>query len=216
MQELTFSPSLSMEEIEQNFANVDLFSELMKGLEEALLHKKGGAAMNPNQALIEKLNRLSDAFKAQFGKKEGSRYFDKLLQEPFTLPLKWKIDASGMLWLDNVWICPARYVRVEQLENIYVNPVTMELPLYDCWINIIITKEFDKHEITGVERNVFFLDNEDWKDLIVRQVTGTMALSGFEMTDEDKNRIRELMEHPERHNDILQALIEKHTRRDTT
>lgn len=44
MSELIFESSLSMEEIEENFKNVDFFSGVMEGLEEALAYSKGKAA----------------------------------------------------------------------------------------------------------------------------------------------------------------------------
>lgn len=47
--------------------------------------------------------------------------------------------------------------------------------------------------------------------MIVRQVTGTMALSGMELTEEDKARILYLCEHPEEMDAMLEELIRKHT-----
>lgn len=44
MEELTFKSNLTMEQIEQNFAEMDFFSELMDGLEEALAYSKGKAS----------------------------------------------------------------------------------------------------------------------------------------------------------------------------
>ncbi len=44
MSELRFQSSRSMEEIEDAFQDVDLFSGLVEGLEEALAHAKGNAA----------------------------------------------------------------------------------------------------------------------------------------------------------------------------
>lgn len=44
MNELTFKSSLTMEEIESNFAEMDFFSDLMDGLEEALAYSKGKAS----------------------------------------------------------------------------------------------------------------------------------------------------------------------------
>lgn len=44
MSELRFESSLSMEEIENNFKNVDFFSGIMDGLQEALAYTKGKAA----------------------------------------------------------------------------------------------------------------------------------------------------------------------------
>lgn len=44
MDELRFESSLTMEEIENNFKNVDFFSGIMDGLQEALAYTKGKAA----------------------------------------------------------------------------------------------------------------------------------------------------------------------------
>ena len=44
MNELTFKSSLSMEEIEDNFKDMDFFSEMIDGLTEALAASKGQAA----------------------------------------------------------------------------------------------------------------------------------------------------------------------------
>lgn len=44
MPELRFESSLSMEEIENNFKNVDFFSGIMDGLDEALAYTRGKAA----------------------------------------------------------------------------------------------------------------------------------------------------------------------------
>ncbi len=44
MQELRFKSSLSMEEIEDNFKNIDFFSGIMDGLNEALAYEKGKAS----------------------------------------------------------------------------------------------------------------------------------------------------------------------------
>lgn len=41
MDELTLISSLSEEEINKNFQNVDFFTGIMEGLEDALAHKKG-------------------------------------------------------------------------------------------------------------------------------------------------------------------------------
>lgn len=44
MSELRLETSCSMEEIERNFKNVDVFSGIMDGLQEALAYKRGSAA----------------------------------------------------------------------------------------------------------------------------------------------------------------------------
>lgn len=43
MSELDFTSILSNEEIEQNFRDIDFFSSIMTGLEEALAYEKGVA-----------------------------------------------------------------------------------------------------------------------------------------------------------------------------
>lgn len=44
MSELRFESSLTMEEIENNFKDIDIFNGIMDGLQEALAYKKGKAA----------------------------------------------------------------------------------------------------------------------------------------------------------------------------
>lgn len=46
MCELKFQSSLTMEEVEENFKDVDFFSGIMDGLQEALAYKKGKAAVD--------------------------------------------------------------------------------------------------------------------------------------------------------------------------
>lgn len=45
MNELKFESSLSMEEIEENFKGVDFFSEITKGLQEAIEYERGDTAI---------------------------------------------------------------------------------------------------------------------------------------------------------------------------
>lgn len=44
MNDLTFKSDLTMEEIDKNFSEMDFFSGLMDGLEEALAYSKGNAS----------------------------------------------------------------------------------------------------------------------------------------------------------------------------
>lgn len=44
MSDIEFKSTLSNEEIEQNFCNIDIFSGIMSGLEEALAYEKGSAS----------------------------------------------------------------------------------------------------------------------------------------------------------------------------
>ncbi|MBQ6810461.1 MAG: helix-turn-helix domain-containing protein [Firmicutes bacterium] len=78
MSELKFKSSLSMDEIESNFENMDVFSCLMDDLEEALAYSKGKAAAetfvrkrslpNVNVAEVrESLSMTQKAFAAMLG-----------------------------------------------------------------------------------------------------------------------------------------------------
>lgn len=51
---------------------------------------------------------------------------------------------------------------------------------------------------------------EAWREMIVRQTSGSMALSGMDLTEEDKERIRYLCEHPDEMDAMLEELIRKH------
>lgn len=51
---------------------------------------------------------------------------------------------------------------------------------------------------------------EAWREMIVNQTAGNMALSGINLTEEDKERIRYLAEHPDEMDAMLDALIQKH------
>lgn len=54
---------------------------------------------------------------------------------------------------------------------------------------------------------------EAYREMIVRQTDGSMTLSGMQLTEEDKERIRYLVEHPDEHDKMLDALIQKHKKR---
>lgn len=47
-------------------------------------------------------------------------------------------------------------------------------------------------------------------EVILQQIVGNMALSGFELTEEDKDRILYLLAHPDEQDAILQSIINKH------
>lgn len=49
------------------------------------------------------------------------------------------------------------------------------------------------------------------RERIVRQTAGSMALSGLDLTEEDKDRIRYLIDHPDEMDAMLEELIQKHT-----
>lgn len=78
MADLHFESTLSMEEIERNFKNIDFFGGVMDGLEEALSYERGRASANTfvrkqtlpnvNVADIRKaLNMTQKAFAAVLG-----------------------------------------------------------------------------------------------------------------------------------------------------
>ena len=98
--------------------------------------------MDSNNALIEKLNRLSHAWKAQY-------------PVPPELPLAWKVE-DGMLFLDDVWITPVKYLVQDKLDEAveWVNPMVIELDLVGGSIDIVITKWMGEYSISGVERTV--------------------------------------------------------------
>lgn len=48
------------------------------------------------------------------------------------------------------------------------------------------------------------------KNHLVEQVAASMALSGFILTEEDKQRIEDLVDNPDSADDVVQQLIEKH------
>lgn len=49
-----------------------------------------------------------------------------------------------------------------------------------------------------------------WIDKVIKEVDGSMALSGMPLTDEDKERIKYCLEHPENFQNVLERLIRKH------
>lgn len=72
MSEIRFKSSLSIEEIEENFKNIDFFSGIMDGLNEALAYEKGKASAEtfarkkslPSVNVLEVRNSLSMTQKA--------------------------------------------------------------------------------------------------------------------------------------------------------
>ena len=94
--------------------------------------------------LLKKLNELSAAWKA----------LPAHGVEP-DIPLKWSAD-SGMLWLDRVWIAPAKYVDVSRLDECIrnVQDVCFEIPMEHELFEIIIIREFGEYKIHCIERHV--------------------------------------------------------------
>ena len=55
MADLTFKSSLSAEQIDDNFKNINLFDGIMAGLEEALKYEKGKKNAETDNYLVNKL-----------------------------------------------------------------------------------------------------------------------------------------------------------------
>lgn len=111
--------------------------------------------MSDNKVLIEKLNSITDAWKAQFQPRYEAHRMPKHFETPPDLPLVWTVE-DDILYLDDVWICPVKYIRQNSLDEapMWVNPVAMEIELTGGSLNIIITKWMGKYSIDGVERAV--------------------------------------------------------------
>lgn len=112
--------------------------------------------MDTTKHLIDKLNRITDAWKAQFHPPYiEDEDWDQYLKIPPDLPLVWTVE-NGILFLDSVWICPVKYICQDKLDEApeWVNPVAMEIDLIGGSLNIIITKWMGEYSIAGVERSV--------------------------------------------------------------
>ena len=104
--------------------------------------------------IIEKLNRISDAWKAQFQPPYKEGWGPEDFGTPPDLPLIWKIE-DGILFLDDVWIAPIKFLCLETLDEAPTWVCTaMELDLIDCSLDIVITKWRGKYSIAGIERAV--------------------------------------------------------------
>lgn len=111
--------------------------------------------MEEHKILIEKLNRITAAWKAQFYPPYQEGWTPEHFKVVPDLPLQWKVE-EGILYLDNVWICPINAIRQDSLDEApeWVNPVAMEIDLNGGSLNIIITKWMGEYAIAGVERTV--------------------------------------------------------------
>lgn len=95
--------------------------------------------------LLEKLNAITAAWKALH-----------IHGNVPDIPLRWSVDPHGILWLDRVWICPARYIDISKLDTCAgnVQEVNFEVPLEGELLEVIIIREFEKYEIHAIERHV--------------------------------------------------------------
>lgn len=111
------------------------------------------------EALIEKLNRITEAWKAQFHPPYQEGWTPEHFKTVPDLPLAWSV-RGGLLYLDHVWICPVKFIRQEKLEEAaaWVNPVTIQLLLTDSHLDIFIYKELGEpnYRIAGIERAISY------------------------------------------------------------
>lgn len=107
------------------------------------------------KALIEKLNRITDAWKAQFQPPYQKGWTPKNFKKVPELPLVWSV-RDGILYLDHVWITPVAFLNQERLDEAveWVAPLTIELDLTDCTLDIYIYKDFSDYRIAGIERSI--------------------------------------------------------------
>ena len=109
------------------------------------------------ETIIEKLNRISAAWKAQWEPPFNENWGDEYFQVKPNLPLKWHADG-GLLFLDAVWIAPTQYLKLEELDEAvaWVNPVVIQIPLYGGHLDIAITKDIGEtqYAISNIERIV--------------------------------------------------------------
>lgn len=89
--------------------------------------------------MLSKLKEASTAWRAQFDVAPA-------------LPLDWKVDDTGMLLLDGVWICPEKCIRID--EEVVINQVSIDIALDEGFLTVIIVRDFGEYEIVGVERSV--------------------------------------------------------------
>ena len=112
--------------------------------------------------LITCLNTISVAWKEQFESPNSRGWAaDELICLP-QLPLVWTVD-KGILYLDEVWICPIEAVDIERSWDCwrYVDPYHLEIKLFGG--NIIIGFDEDEQgqwSIWNIERNVDEVKNE--------------------------------------------------------
>ena len=82
LEELVFQTSKSMEEIEESFKDFDLFTELMKSLNEALELSRGKTRMGTMRIRNDPYNEQHLVFsKVVFSKEETERLLDIILND---------------------------------------------------------------------------------------------------------------------------------------
>lgn len=111
--------------------------------------------MTEHEEILQKLEAISNAWKAQFITPAPQGTWGRRFQKNMVpdLLLKWDI-ANSIVFLDDIWIAPVDFIQIEQLEQNadYVQMSTIDLPLTDGDLNIMITEEQEKFEISVIER----------------------------------------------------------------
>ena len=112
--------------------------------------------------ILNKLSTISAAWKAQFQEPHGQYWVESFFDQQYPdLPLEWKI-RDDMVYLDNVWICPASEISLDTLnDEVFVTPVTLEFDLCYGSLTIVIAKPCGEFEIVAVERSVFSRETRD-------------------------------------------------------
>ena len=107
--------------------------------------------------LLEQLNRITDAWKAQFGGSQGRTAWARAEASAGKpdLPLVWSI-RDGVLFLDGIWVAPARFVDAAKLDTCarQVQPANITINLIDGSLDIIIIREFGEYRIHCIERHI--------------------------------------------------------------
>lgn len=95
--------------------------------------------------LLEKLTAITEAWRALPDHREATP----------DIPLQWAVDPTGMLWLDQVWICPASYVNMSRLDECAqdVQESYFEVPIDKEFMTVILIPEFGEYKIHAIERH---------------------------------------------------------------
>ena len=96
------------------------------------------------EILLQKLNAIADAWKAQQPGKCTSGFH-----------LEWTIEEN-ILFLNGVWICPVKFILLEKLDDCIqsIGDVSIPIALRDSDLDIIIISEFGEYEISVIERYI--------------------------------------------------------------
>ena len=106
--------------------------------------------------LLKQLNRISDAWKAQFEVSQGRTAWARMEASSGKpdLPLVWSVQ-DGVLFLDGIWVAPVRFIDTTKLDACarQVQPVNFEVGLIDGSLDVIIIREYGEYRIHAIERH---------------------------------------------------------------